>query len=97
MVDCCGRVDEFNRHPLAIIPNDQIETLKFMVGNSDVNINIESIRLKNGDAVRITSGHLCELEGFVHSYKSDQAHVFVKLNNLGCASMMVSRQDIELM
>lgn len=80
----------------AIIPDDQIERFKFMLGNYDSEIQIESLNIKKGDAVRITRGKLVGLEGFVTEIKDTHSKVSIVIDYIGCASIVLNKSDLEI-
>ena len=96
MVNRAGIVNSYNRHPIAIVPSDQIECLKFMLEDEKSTVNIEPLNLKTGDRVRVIRGHLRGLEGNVHQNRSGHSYVVVRIENLCYASVRVSLKDIIL-
>lgn len=96
MVDRAGQADAYNRHPLAVIPDAQMERFKFMLGQDELEISMEPLTLKTGDAVRIIRGSLVGLEGYVYQGNTGKSYVAVKLDFLGCAIAEVALSDIEL-
>jgi transcription antitermination factor NusG len=96
MVDRAGQTDAYNRHPLAVIPDEQMERFKFMLGQNEMEIFMEPLALKIGDAVRIIRGSLVGLEGHVYQGNAGKSCVAVKLDFLGCAIAEVALSDIEL-
>ena len=96
MVDRAGKVDAYNRHPLAVIPDGQMERFKFMLGQDEKEVSMEPLTLKTGDAVRIIRGSLAGLEGHVYQGNSGKSYVAVKLDFLGCAIAEVALTDVEL-
>ena len=96
MVDRAGQTDAYNRHPLAVIPDEQMERFKFMLGQNEMEIFMEPLALKIGDAVRIIRGSLVGLEGHVYQGNVGKSCVAVKLDFLGCAIAEVALSDIEL-
>ena len=96
MVDRAGETDAYNRHPLAVIPDGQMERFKFMLGQNELEVSMEPLTLKIGDAVRIIRGSLVGLEGHVYQSNAGKSYVAVKLDFLGCAIAEVALSDIEL-
>lgn len=82
--------------PLAIIPNIQIERLKFMLGQSDSPVEITSKPFKTGDKVRVIRGKLKGLEGEVWDLKGTKSELVVALNFLGCAKLSIDTIDLEI-
>ena len=78
----------------AVIPDDQINRLKFMLRQSDSPVEMMEQRLQVGDKVQIVRGALQGLEGefFKNVYKS---MVAIHIEALGYACVSVSVEDIE--
>lgn len=88
MINNSGTPDRFNRRPLAIVPNDQIEKLKFMVGNTDESIEFRPMGVKLGDTVEIVRGGLKGLIGNVEN--TDNVPWFlIRIETLGYASVKI--------
>jgi transcription antitermination factor NusG len=94
MTNRAGVVDCYNRHAIATIPDKQIDTLKFMLYNSDTPVTIEPGSLKSGDRVRVIRGKLSGLEGMMHSYTKGDVYICVSLDLLGCAKVSIKTTDI---
>ena len=78
----------------AVIPNDQIDRLKFMLRHSDSPVEMMEQRLQVGDKVQIVRGALQGLEGEL--YKNvDKSMVAIHIEALGYACVSVSVEDIE--
>lgn len=78
----------------AVIPNDQIDRLKFMLRQSDSPVEMMEQRLQVGDKVHIVRGALQGLEGEL--YKNvDKSMVAIHIEALGYACVSVSVEDIE--
>jgi len=84
-----------DRRP-AIIPDEQIETLKFMLRQSDspVFINTDTRSLKRGERVRVIRGSFQGMEGIVFRLQGD-LHIGILIENLGFAHVSISLNDIE--
>ena len=78
----------------AVIPNDQIDRLKFMLRQSDSPVEMMEQHLQVGDRVHIVRGALQGLEGEL--YKNvDKSMVAIHIEALGYACVSVSVEDIE--
>jgi transcription antitermination factor NusG len=78
----------------AVIPDDQIDRLKFMLRQSDSPVEMMEQHLKVGDKVHIVRGALQGLEGEL--YKNvDKSMVAIHIEALGYACVSVSVEDIE--
>ena len=78
----------------AVIPDDQIDRLKFMLRQSDFPVEMMEQHLQVGDKVHIVRGALQGLEGEL--YKNvDKSMVAIHIEALGYACVSVSVEDIE--
>ena len=78
----------------AVIPDDQINRLKFMLRQSDSPVEMMEQHLQVGDKVQIVRGALQGLEGEL--YKNvDKSMVAIHIEALGYACVSVSVEDIE--
>ena len=82
--------------PLAIIPDEQIGRLRFMLGQSDVPVGITEMPLKAGDKVRVTRGGLKGIEGVVLELRSGKSELIVALDHFGCARLMIDTINLEI-
>ena len=78
----------------AVIPDDQIDRLKFMLRQSDSPVEMMEQRLQVGDKVHIVRGALQGLEGEFFKYV-DKSMVAIHIEALGYACVSVSVEDIE--
>jgi transcription antitermination factor NusG len=87
-----------NRHDSSPAPisDHDIETLRFMLKQSNEPVSIEQMPLKLGDKVEIVRGNLKGLQGHVLRSKDGSTHIVVKLDFLGCAKVSVSMSDLQL-
>lgn len=81
--------------PVAIIPESQMERLKFMLGNSDRPVDFVDHIYGKGDHVRVIRGGLCGLEGEVLTTHDGRSELLVRLDILGCARVTIDPVDIE--
>ena len=82
--------------PLAIIPDNQIELLKFMLSQSDIPIEITEKNFKNGDKVRVIRGSLAGLEGEIVDTKNVQIELIISLELFGCARLYIDKKNLEI-
>ena len=95
MVNNAVKVDKFNRHPIATVPDEQIRKLQFMLGQNDTEVLFDPSKARMGDKVRIIRGSLASLEGTLCRQDEKNAYVVVQLDYLGSAKIEVSMTDIE--
>ncbi len=79
----------------AIIPDYEIERLKFMLRNADSQVEIIDRIFEIGQTIRITKGPLKGLEGELCNLNSEKPMVAVRIESLGYACVNVSKKDIE--
>lgn len=78
----------------AIIPDIQIENLKFMLGQTEAQVEIKERIFKTGDHVRIVRGPLKDLEGELCKVESDKPTVAVQIEGLGYACISIDKADL---
>ncbi|MCD8318265.1 MAG: UpxY family transcription antiterminator [Paraprevotella sp.] len=96
MTDNARAADALGRHPVAVIPESQMEKLRFILYNSDAPVSIESCPVRLGDRVRVVRGKLRGIEGRVIRNGDGSAHLIVQLDVLGCARMDIAPEDLEV-
>ena len=79
----------------AVIPDDQIERLKFMMKQSDSPVEMMEQNLKVGDKVQIIRGALKGLEGELCKCIPEKSMVAIRIEGLGYACVNVSITDVE--
>ena len=82
--------------PAAFVPDREMETLRFMLEWAESPVSIEETPLRVGDRVRVTSGRLQGLDGTVRRTGSGRSRLYVALDILGCASVEIDRNLLEL-
>lgn len=81
--------------PLAVIPQAQIETLRFMLGQSDIPVTMVDSPYKVNDKIVVVRGSLKGLEGEVAQTFDGKSELIVRLDILGCAKVEIDSIDIE--
>ena len=82
------------RRPFAIIPDHQMDTLRFMLYNADAPVSFIDTPLQLGDPIRVIRGNLQGLEG-TYLRDANSTHILVSLDLLGSAAVTISPLDIE--
>lgn len=82
--------EESKKRLATIIPDQQIELLKFMLDNAETEVTVVS-NLKVGDVVRVASGPLKGLEGVVSEADDKHSIVGVQINGLGYACVKLTK------
>lgn len=95
MTNKAGTIKGSANKPLAVISDNEIERLKFMVGQSDVPVEIIEKPFMNGDKVRVVRGSLVGLEGEVIDTKNSKSDLIVALDFFGCARLSIDTINIE--
>lgn len=83
--------------PLAIIPDRQIDILKFMLGQSDIPIDVTHRPFLKGSKVRIIRGNLTGLEGEILELKKEKSQVIVSLDIFGCALLYIDSINLKIL
>ena len=78
----------------AVIPDDQIERLKFMLKQADAPVELMPENLRVGDTVRIVRGALKGLEGELCKSVPEKSMVAIRVDGLGYACVSVSVGDL---
>lgn len=55
--------DKFVKHSVAVIPDNQIQRLRYILGNTDSPVEFEHMSFRLGDKVRVIRGSLITMEG----------------------------------
>jgi len=79
---------------IAKIPADQIERLKFILGQSDVPVEFDTQIFETNDNVEVIRGHFMGLKGEVHECFDGTTEVIVRINLLGGAKLKISKCDL---
>ena len=82
----------------ALIPDGQIEKLRFMLGQSEVPVELEGDERRailEGGRFRVVRGPFKGLEGEVLRMRDGDLHVGVRLHGLGFAHVHINKSDIE--
>ncbi|MDE7345855.1 MAG: UpxY family transcription antiterminator [Muribaculaceae bacterium] len=82
--------------PLAVIPQSQIDTLRYMLGQSDIPVSFADRPLKFGDKVVVARGSLKGIEGEVIQVTEGKAEIVVRVDMIGVAKMTINASEIEL-
>lgn len=88
--------DAFGKHLVAIVPDEQIQRLKFILGNADSPVELELTTFKLGDKVRVIRGGLKGAEGHVIDC-GDKTYFAICVDFLGAAKVRIQRDDLEIM
>jgi transcription antitermination factor NusG len=95
MTDRANKTDSFSK-ALAIVSDEEIKRLKFMLGQSDVPVEITDRPYHTGDKVRVIRGSLVGLEGEVSEMDPNKSVLTVNLKYFGCAKLVIDTINLEL-
>lgn len=79
---------------LATIPQDQIDRLRFMLGQSDIPVDISSECYKPGDRIKVVRGSLRGLRGEIVRVAEGKTELAVQIDLLGCARVTIDSVDV---
>ncbi len=96
MTNKAGTSKDSDNKPLAIISDNEIKRLKFMLGQSDIPVEITDKPFRKGDKVRVIRGNLTGLEGEVMDLKNEKSKLIVALNFFGCACLSIDTINLEI-
>lgn len=82
--------------PLATIPQQQIDTLRFMLGQSDIPVTFVDTPFRQHDKVKIVRGKLKGVEGEVIQAEDGKSDVIVRIDILGSAKMTIDTVNLQL-
>lgn len=80
----------------AKIPNNQIEQLKFMIGQNDAIVDFEPLTIKKGDEVQVIRGPLKGLNGTVCFCENNKMKIGILIKYLGYACMSINKTELEI-
>lgn len=95
LTDRALHADRNHASRVVTIPDKQIDTLKFMLGQSDVPVEFTPEIYRTGDMVRVIRGNLIGLEGRVIQASDGKSELVVEVDLLGSAKLKVSTTDLE--
>lgn len=96
LTDKARSANDFGHHPLAVIPDSQMQQLRFMLFNADGPVNFITDHLRLGDHIRVARGSLKGLEGNVVRYKDGASYLVAQIESLGYAMIKVAIEDVEI-
>jgi transcription antitermination factor NusG len=81
-------------HQPSVIPETQMQNFKFMVDNSDNQVDFNSNNLQPGEKIRVTKGSLAGLEGEM-VYIDGKSKIAIRIKQLGCAVVELNALSVE--
>lgn len=95
MTDKANKKSSLHCAPPAVIPPKQIETLRFMLGQSELPVSLTDTPYKIHDRIIVVRGCLKGLEGEVLQTTEDKSEIIIRVDILGCARIMINTSDIK--
>jgi len=89
------RRDKFGKADFAMIPHSQMLDFQRMVGDAETPVSIDASRLKVGSKVRVKSGRLAGMEGYLAQEPNGKTKLAIRINMLGYASTEIPIELIE--
>ena len=79
----------------AVIPDAQIDRLKFMLRHAESSVELLEQTLQVGGAIRVARGPLKGLEGEICQVQPDKPMVAIRIDCLGYACVSIDKSDLE--
>ena len=83
------------RRPVAVIQDAEIEKLRFMLGQTDSQVEFVPTVFRVNDTVRVMRGSLRGLQGEIKQNSDGTTTLVVSLSLLGGATVYIDPQDVE--
>ena len=80
-----ARIVKDGRSDFARIPHDQMEAFQRMVGDGEAPVTIDPTKLHLGTKVRVKSGRLAGMEGYLYREPNGSNMIAITINFLGSA------------
>lgn len=90
MTNVSGQKDSFGKHPIATIPDEQMEQLIKLLQHSESEVFIESLPKSIGEEVTICGGPLNGLTGHVVQMSQQKQCFIIQISCLGCAKIHIT-------
>ena len=86
---------QFGHRPIAVLPQSEIDKLRFMLGQSDIPVDMIEGNFNIKDKVKIIRGSLKGLEGEVIESTDGSNQIVIALDLLGYARISISSSDLQ--
>jgi transcription antitermination factor NusG len=96
LTDKARSTNDYGRHPLAVIPDSQMQQLRFMLFNAEEPVTFVTEHLRLGDHIRVARGSLKGLEGNVVRYKDGASYLVAQIESFGYAMIKIAIEDVEI-
>ena len=91
-----ARIVKDGRNDFARIPHDQMEAFQRMVGDGETHVTIDPTKLHLGTKVRVKSGRLAGMEGYLYREPNGSNMIAITINFLGSARTEYPIELLEL-
>ncbi|MBQ8968551.1 MAG: UpxY family transcription antiterminator [Bacteroidaceae bacterium] len=96
LTDKAGRPTEAGIRPLAVIPDKQMDMLRFMLYQSERPVEFVATPLSVGDHIHVLRGAMAGLQGEVVTLcDGAEPRIGVRIDFLGYATLHISPEDVE--
>lgn len=96
MTDPAKRGNPSMASPVAIIPDHQMQSFRFMIEHAETPVQIDGVIFHPGERVKVVRGHLAGMEGTVRLTAEGKSRLCISLDILGCASVEIDKSYLEL-
>lgn len=90
-----SRRDDFGKSDFAVISHHEMLDFQRMVGDAETPVSVDASRLKVGSRVRVKSGRLAGLEGYLVKEPRGKSKLAIRINMLGYATTEVPIELVE--
>lgn len=91
-----ARIDKTGKRGFARIPHSQMENFMRMIGDAKNPITIEESRLQVGTKVRVKTGRMAGIEGYISRNPNGSVKLAIHIDHLGCAKMEFPIEDLDI-
>lgn len=95
MTDRSTRANDFGRHQIAKVPDDQMRQFIQVITKANEPVTIESLNLRKGSMIRVKSGELEGCIGELERLPDKSAKLVIRLSNLFAAKVAIDINNIE--
>lgn len=96
MVNKAASETTYGTKPLAIIPDSQIQRLRFMLEEADSPVTFTEGLYRIGDKVKVTKGNLKGLEGNIIDLKNGKGELVISVDFLGYAKLSINISNVKV-
>lgn len=87
--------DRLGRHPVAVVPDKQMEMLQFMLFNADSAVTFSNMPVHKGSPVKVIRGCMKGLEGLANEDSEGKTRIHIQLDICSNASVIIDTDSIE--